>query len=199
MMTDIVEKVSYYVKTLFERHLSPDLTFHNQQHTLDVVQAVILIGKQCEIAPEALEILKIAACFHDSGYCFGYVNHEAKSINLASHFLTQQHCTPDFIRKVSRLIDATRFPQQLVGLLEQIICDADLAHLSKTDYPIYADRLRQEWQLCLKKTYSDKAWLHDNLSLLNNHHYFTVYGMIWLQPGQQQNAALIAAQLDNKC
>lgn len=163
---------------LFERHLSTDLTFHNQQHTADVVQAVTLIGKQCEITTEALEILKIAAWFHDSGYCFGYTNHEDKSINLAGHFLNQQNCPAALIRKVAGLIGATRFPQQPVDLLEQIICDADLAHLAKTDYPIYADRLRQEWQVCLKKIYSDKEWLHENLNLLHNHHYFTMQNII---------------------
>jgi uncharacterized protein len=163
---------------LFERHLSTDLTFHNQQHTADVVQAVTLIGKQCEITTEALEILQIAAWFHDSGYCFGYTNHEDKSINLAGHFLNQQNCPAALIRKVAGLIGATRFPQQPVDLLEQIICDADLAHLAKTDYPVYADRLRQEWQVCLKKIYSDKEWLHENLNLLHNHHYFTMQNII---------------------
>jgi uncharacterized protein len=175
-----------YVMDLLSQ-LPVTLYFHNAQHTLDVLDAVTEIGKHSNISADNLLILKIAALFHDTGYLYTYKGHEESGKLIAGDFLTQHEYHPDVVKSVLDCIDATKMPQAPDGFLQEIICDADLFHFSRSDYPVYAARLRREWEIHLPITFSDKEWAASNLKVLEKHHFFTEYGRNTLQPRKQSN------------
>lgn len=194
-MNELLIEVAAYINQLLDLQLSPDLRFHNKSHTADVVEMANRLGKFSRLNKHDLQKLQVAAWFHDAGYCYSYSGHEDNSVALSIRFLRSANCAEEFITDVVAIINSTRIPQEPESLLEKIICDADLAHLASEDYPLYAARLRTEWELCLNKTYTDKQWDEGNLDLMQHHRYFTAYGRKVLETAKQKNALLIASRL----
>ncbi|GAA4310248.1 hypothetical protein GCM10023149_04850 [Mucilaginibacter gynuensis] len=194
MSADIIQDVSFFVNGLFDRALPKELTFHQKRHTEEVVEQVLFIGEQSIILEEQLQMLEIAAWFHDSGYCYTYINHEVKSIDIAVDFLKTRDCPADYIQKIEYLITATRLPQNPFSRVEEIICDADMAHLASDNYPAYSERLRKEWAIYLNKTYTDEEWDKLNIDFLTKHHYFSKYGQQVLEPLKQKQLRKIKSK-----
>lgn len=147
-----------------------------------VVAAVRSIGMESNLSDSEWTALLAAAWFHDTGYCYTYSGHEEQSIILAGRFFRHHHQDIALQQQVFHLINATRVPQQPENHLQEIICDADLMHLSQPDYPAYATRLRQEWSICLDKQYSDQEWMEINIRFLQNHTYFSAYAQQYWEP-----------------
>ncbi|QTE55476.1 HD domain-containing protein [Mucilaginibacter rubeus] len=165
--------------------------FHNIGHAEDVAYAVNRIGLNSSLPQEDLDVLAVAAWFHDTGYCFEYEGHENSSVDIAEGFLNYENCERSFIDKVLDCIWSTCFPQQPTNLLEQIICDADLYHFSKKNYSDYARRLRTEWCLVLHKTFIDQDWNLQNLEILRKHQFHTDYGRQILERRKQENIKML--------
>jgi uncharacterized protein len=176
-----------FVKALLDRQLPQNMHFHNLQHTQYVVNAATQIGLQSKISKEEMTIIKIAAWFHDTGYCYAYTGHEDNSIAIAATFLKQENCDENFINKVVACINSTKIPQNPQSLLQEIMCDADMFHLADDAYLDFALRLKMEWEVKLDKKYSDGEWKELNLNLLIKHKYFTQYGKSVLQNHKLSN------------
>ncbi|HCN85126.1 MAG TPA: hypothetical protein DIT07_16135 [Sphingobacteriaceae bacterium] len=188
---DILSKVSANVIAFLRRELSDELHFHNIHHTLEVVRAVTEIGINENLSAAELEPVKIAAWFHDTGYFNKYIGHEDESIKLAEEFLRDHSYPADKMSIVISCIEATKYPQAPLNLLEEVLCDADLYHFSRTDYVEHEQNLRREWGVYFNKLYSDEEWARDNCQLLVSHRYFTSYGKKVLQRRKEQNIAMM--------
>ncbi len=70
-----------------------------------------------------------------------------------------------------QLIKSTEMPQRPRSLSEQIICDADLAHLGKKNFLDKNAKLRKEWEIFNKLNYSDEEWLSSNIHFLQMHQF----------------------------
>lgn len=176
--TDVVEMLA---------GLSPELYFHNQEHTAGVFDAVTEIGSAMAINENELSIVQIAALFHDTGYLQLYKGHEELSASIAHDYLLKNHVSDAFISEVSSCIFATRMPQHPAAELQEIICDADLKHLATDDYIFQASLLRKEWELVLGRTFTDRQWYLENLQLFSKHTYFTSYAQQHWQKGKEKN------------
>lgn len=183
----IIDQVSVYVSASLKERLSPRLLFHNSNHTYEVVAAAGEIGANSNLTELQLAIVTIAAWFHDCGYTVKYKDHEDESKRIANDFLKGQSYPDDFIRSVLACIEATRYPQQPRSIEEMVICDADLYHFTKPDYPHYEEALRLEWNDCLYLNYSRQEWEEVNCSVLLEHTYFTEYGKNVLQKFKDVN------------
>ena len=183
----IVFVAGRYIARLMAKQLSPDLLFHNFHHTLNVVRGVRTIGRNLQLPSDQLEILLLAAWFHDSGHIKTYKGHEIESQHLAKVFLERHHYPAEKTAEVLACIGATQMPQQPQNLLQQVICDADLFHLSLSEYPHLQHQLREEWSRVFNKTYSDDQWTEENLSFLEHHQYFTTFGQEVLQKRKLKN------------
>jgi uncharacterized protein len=188
---NIVARAEKFVREFLSENLPEEMHFHNEGHALDVANAVNEIGIASSVGDVSMEVVEVAAWFHDTGYCFEYGGHENSSIDIADKFLSSEKCSTSFINEVLTCIRATRFPQTPDTLLEQIICDADLYHLSKKNYFEYATRLRTEWSLVLHKTFTDRDWHLQNLQLLCEHRYHTGYGQQILERRKQRNIEIL--------
>lgn len=178
-----------YIAELFASKLSDDLVFHNFYHTTNVVRGVKDIGKHLHLGKEEKEILLLAAWFHDSGHIITYEEHEEASQQIALEWLEREHYPAQKIEQVLACIAATHLPQQPHNLLEQVICDADLYHLSLGEYHHIQFMLREEFRRVFGKEYTNLQWMEDNLKFLHNHHYFTTFGQTTLNEKKQVNIA----------
>ena len=172
----IIDKARVFCRNLLKKDIPAHLTFHNLAHTTQVVAATEMLGRSARLSEEDLEVVILAAWFHDTGFCVTCANHEAVSSGMASSFLKLNGYGPDEIRKVVGCILATKLPQTPENILQQILCDADLAHLARPFYWVKNARLRKELEAGLDRPFSDLQWYTCNMDFLLGHQYFTQFG-----------------------
>lgn len=174
LQTDIRTAAREHAYALLREYLTPDHRYHDLAHTERVVEAALSLGRMEGLEEDELEILELAALFHDTGFTKTYEGHEAISCQIATEFLQSQGYPEDRRDQVSRLIDATFPPKQPESLMEQIICDADLSNLGSERYEEGLANLRHEWETFLNQSYTDEAWYSLNYKFVKNYHYRTV-------------------------
>jgi len=173
--TPLYYKVKEYCEAYLERNLPARMFYHNVQHTKDVVSAAEEIGLGEKLEPEEMEVLLIAAWFHDTGYCIKYLGHEDESMRLASEFLVENGFPAVKIASVLSCINATRYKHEPESNLEACMIDADRLGMGKANFTESGERLRAEWEEWLGKQHSEKDWLEVQASYLNETHFFTHY------------------------
>jgi len=169
------EAASDYVFELMKNKLNGNYVYHNYKHTEDVVDAAKKISGKAGLNEEDVEVVVLAAWFHDAGFVERNDNHEEISINLARNFLKEHNYSEENTKKVIGCIYATRYPPSPKNILEEIMCDADLFHLGTKDYVDKSSLLRVEWEKINNKHYSDIDWVKINIDFLTTHKYFTKY------------------------
>ncbi|HVG14220.1 MAG TPA: Pycsar system effector family protein [Chitinophagaceae bacterium] len=184
----LLSEARNYVTDIFSHHVKPQFVFHSIEHTEDVVEACSYMADHFKLSDDDRLILIIAAWFHDTGYSSGSAaGHEGESIKHVVNFLTSRHVDNLIVQRVSSCIQATHMPQSPVSLVEKILCDADLYHLSTEDFKARNQLLKQEQETLLGKKISKKEWRKNNIAFLQNHKYFTDYGREKLEPGKADN------------
>lgn len=186
-MSTLVQKSRDYCIDLLKSCRCQNFPFHNFEHTLNVYNNVIKIGKVENLSKEKLIILQIAALFHDTGYAEVYKGHEELSVLKAKAFLIKNQASKELIDEVEKCIHATKMPQKPHSQLEEIICDADLAHLGEPDFFEKSKDLRLEWEQMLDKHFSNGGWKKLTFEFLDGHRFFTDYAQKHLVPQQLQN------------
>ena len=192
--TSFIEKVKEYVAGFIGDNFTEKICYHNIDHTLGVVEACEIIGKNCNLSDTELEIVIIAAWFHDTGYYLGCQNHEEESAKIARRYLLQENRNKDYIETVENCILATEIPQNPKTILEKVICDADLYHLSSEQFFKKTDLLLQEINL-QKRVFTTLDWLHTTNEFMENHKYHTPYGQASLLPKLKKNLALLKTRI----
>ncbi|PNW27508.1 HD domain-containing protein [Formosa algae] len=183
----IVKNVADYCTDLLTNSTCKELPFHNLEHTKEVVQNVKFLCEVMDVNQEDTELLIIAAWFHDTGFSVTYNGHEDESKLIASKFLKKQKIDNDFIDKVCDCINATKMPQNPTNLLAEVLCDADIFHISNSHFFYRKLLLRKEWEMFCDYQVSDLEWHKLNLDFIKNHHFRTVFGKEILSKGKQEN------------
>jgi predicted metal-dependent HD superfamily phosphohydrolase len=198
MDENIYKKTEAYIRDLFRKMNSTDLVFHNLQHTEHVVQHAKEIAAHHELSEKNMQVLYIAAWFHDIGYLFtGADGHEEKSRELAHNFMNIHFNDPELIAEVEGCIMATKYPRQPKNLLEEIICDADTYHFGTKEFK---ETNKQVWkELVAREGEIDKeAWKEKSLEFLKEHVYYTAYCRNLLDERKQKNIAQLETKLENQ-
>ena len=173
--SDIVQISSSYIDKLFHQQNSDSALYHNYNHTLEVVNHAKEIAIGVKLTEVDLDIVIIAALFHDTGYLEARDNHEELSASIAVRFLHEQHFGEGSIQKVVGCIRATKVPQRPTTLLEQVICDADLLNLGKDDCIEKGEVLHKEIEHALGKNIPKKDWIKQTIDFFREHSYHTEY------------------------
>jgi len=194
-MTALLEKTKKHCTQILIESRCNQLAFHNSQHTKEVFNNAQQIGTHENLTQEDLEIVSLAALFHDTGNMDCFKGHEDVSAHKASEYLKNIGFEPGKIEKVVKCILATKMPQKPTNLLEEVICDSDLAHLGKENFIAKNRLLREEWSEHLKICFSNKEWVKLNIGFLETHKYFTSYGKKLLQPQKEKNLIILKQQL----
>lgn len=193
---ELIKKASTHVETLF-RERKPDwVKFHTFGHAKAVVKRCNEIGAASNQSAEDLEVVTIAAWFHDVGYVEGIQGHEERSLAMATTFLRENGYPEEKIAQVAACIAATKMPQNPKNLLEQILCDADLAHLASEDFPQFSERVRLEIEHQKGHKLTDREWLALNIDFVAGHRYFTDYARTRYESQRSRNLAVLRKELD---
>jgi len=184
---DIVTKVSEFIFELFQEHLPEHLVYHTYNHTESVAETARKIGKGMKLGEEGIEIVTLAAWFHDTGYTEIHRGHEEVSVRIATEYLEKEHYPEEKIELIAGCIRATKIPQKPKNLLEEIVADADLSGLGRKSFFEKSELLHSELENALEVTYTGKEWTQQNIELLTGHKYFTRYGQDAFGGGQAEN------------
>ena len=172
---EIVARASQFVFNLLRDKLPTWAVYHNYNHTVETVDAVKEIGEASKLSKAEMDVVLLAAWFHDTGYIEGFEGHEARSVEIASRFLQEQGYPPERIDQIAGCITATKMPQNPKNLVEQVLCDADMAHLGKKRFFEKSDLIRLEFERRLGKTQTDLEWLNSQVDFLSRHQFYTKY------------------------
>jgi len=169
----IIEASKAYVTQYFQDHIDAEYVFHDFQHTTDVATGVVEVGVHMGITDQDLEVLQVAAWFHDTGYKDGPEGHEERSCQIAKAFLQEKNYPESKLKDVLGCIIATKMPQSPQNVLQEIICDADMSHLGKKIYWDRTGRVRQELLLTRQLIMSEQDWIDFEIKFMVEHNYFT--------------------------
>ncbi|MPS72789.1 MAG: HD domain-containing protein [Chryseobacterium sp.] len=194
---DILKISEDYAKNLLKDKLSSVYTYHNLDHTVQVVDKIKILAKEENISPEDTENLLLAGWFHDLGYVDDADNHEEESQKIASDFLKQHQFPEERIAKIGELILATDKFYKPKNHLEEIIKDADLYHLASDDYFRICENLRQEIKEVHHQKFSKQQWSELNIVFFSKHQFYTKYAKENWQPIKEKNVDRILSSIQN--
>jgi predicted metal-dependent HD superfamily phosphohydrolase len=183
----LAEEVKQYVLSYYEMHHDTELLYHNLKHTKEVVANATRIANHYQLSDEDFFVVVCAAWFHDVGYFIDKTDHETQGANLAADHLKQLRVDAAVIEKVRGCILSTKMPQKPNGLLQEIICDADLFHLGTDQFLDKSKLLRKEFEMCKHHDIDKQQWRQNSIELLENHRYFTDYVRLLLSDQQEKN------------
>ncbi|MGC4042042.1 MAG: DUF5706 domain-containing protein [Flavobacterium sp.] len=189
----IIEQAGDFVSQLFKDKLSASFLYHNFNHTVAVVKAVGELSAHSDLTEQEKEALLMAAWFHDAGYVTDFNNHEQHSIEIVTNYLQAKNFDQNYIGRVAQLINATVYCYEPKNISEEIMRDADYAHLALETYLDSSDLLRKEWEITQNKFYTDNEWAQGNLELFAKHYYYTDFANQHWKPEKELNAAKVAA------
>lgn len=186
-----------YAKNLLKDKLSSAYTYHNLDHTIQVVDKIKILAKEENISPEDTENLLLAGWFHDLGYVDDADNHEEESRKIASDFLKQHRFPEERIAKIGELILATDKFYKPKNHLEEVIKDADLYHLASDDYFRICENLRQEIKEVHHQKFSKLKWAELNITFFAKHKFYTKFAKENWQPEKEKNVEKILSSIRN--
>src|SRR4030095_14508424 len=194
--SDIITAAEDHVRHIFEQKIPSDIyTYHNWVHTTQVVDEVLVLARQAGVTNGELEILNIAALFHDVGFSEAYSGHEDHSIRIARDFLTSQNYPQDKIDAISRLIEVTKMDVKPLDKMESLMKDADTSSLGKSHFQIYTNSLRKELNTLQNSVLSKKDWAKANLRFLDEHEYYSEAGKERYSEKKAENRRLLVNEL----
>ena len=139
----------------FKVHFGETLPYHGEAHARDVMHEAILFALAEGIKDQRdLELLSVAAAFHDSGFILEYDNNELLGADIATGYMKKSGSYSDTeIERVRQMILSTQVKfepefSQLVqnkdDILQRILADADVSNFGRADFAEKADKVFQE-------------------------------------------------------
>ncbi len=165
-------KVKNFVAGKLKNELPEKLFYHGLHHTLDVVDAAENIALQENIDSANMELLKVASLFHDTGFIKQYQSNEEIGCEIAKEFLPQFNYSNAEIEKICEIIMATKVPQTPNDHLGEIMADADLDYLGRSDFYPIGKTLFEELN-AHGISLDENKWNQMQVKFLSNHKYFT--------------------------
>ena len=184
---------------LLKQNLPGHLVYHAFAHTEDVLNEAIRFAITDELPAREIELLAIAAAFHDAGFIKSPVANEpiaARMVREALERHTTAHPTcgysADEISLVEQMILDTSLRETQTGLrqvptcdLSRYLLDADLSNLGREDFFDKGGLQRQELG------YDQEVFRRKSFELLNSHRWLTNAGRLLRQAKKDENLQLL--------
>jgi uncharacterized protein len=188
------EKASEYIIRRLREELSPQFHYHNIDHVLDVLSSAEQLGREEGISETEMELLRVSALYHDSGFLIRPENHEVSGCDLVKQILPGMGYSTAEIEIICGMIMATKIPQSPSTHLERIICDADLDYLGRNDFFDTGNKVYRE----LKEfgvIQDTQEWNSLQVSFLSSHNYFTETAIRLRKSAKLRNLEEVKKQL----
>ncbi|WP_297795742.1 HD domain-containing protein [uncultured Eudoraea sp.] len=165
--------------------LADNLHYHGVSHTLDVLKVCNAYIKREGIPGHEAKLLRIGALLHDIGFTVSHENHEERGATIAQNMMTYYGFSKKDIAVVKGLIMSTKIPQTPSTKLEEIICDADLDYLGRSDFEQISQKLYEE--LKSLSLITDKSeWNRTQIRFLEAHTYHTEFAKRNRRPSKKE-------------
>ncbi|WP_343747696.1 adenylate/guanylate cyclase domain-containing protein [Fluviicola sp.] len=188
MRSDILNKL--------KSMLPDEVIYHDLGHTLNVEKAAIRLGRLEGLNEEEMLLLRTAALFHDTGFIYTYDHNELHAVRLMEQMLPKYGFDENQIREIRGMILATAPDIEPVGLLQEILCDADHDYLGRADYYVVASKLREE-MIAFGKDLSEEEWMQLQIHFLGEiHRFYTVTALNIRQKGKTNRLGELIAALE---
>lgn len=194
--TEILDKARDFITELFAESLDEKYVYHNLQHTQSVVDASIEIGEGSNLSDSDLQLLVLAAWFHDAGYVHGFKDHETSGVKIMETKLSDWGIAATDIATIAAAINDTRMPPKPQSVLGHMLCDADMNHLGRDNYFELAGKLRQEWEVSNDKAFGDGEWLLLTRHFISQHEYHTEYAKMVFGAVKESNLQKLNIMLE---
>ncbi len=178
--------------------LPQGLYYHLPSHTEDVLHEALLFGFEDKLSPRQLELLGIAAAYHDTGYIDSLTENEPQGAARARGALekTAEYSADDISQIVTMILDtkvhktAGSSKQIPTTLLSRYLCDADMSNLGREDFLVKAKLLQQE-----RRSKGEGEFLRSLEGLLTSHVWHTPAAKKLRTQGTHENLAIIKKSL----
>ena len=188
-----VDEIKKFVIERFFTCLPDGLYYHNLEHTLDVFEVTVCIGKAEKLSDTDIELLRVAALFHDTGFVETYENNEHLGAEHAADCLPQYGYSLAEISKIKRAILATNLRIPPKNLFEKVLCDSDLDYLGRDDFEPRSHSLFEELKFW-GKIETKEQWDKLQIQFLAGPHYFTDYSLKNRAPQVAKNFKKISGE-----
>jgi len=193
---NIVQKAESFAISELTKNLPSTFIYHNVNHTRRVVNYVKELIEGEKVDSNDAEILELAAWLHDLGYVKSNEKHERLSASIARAFLEAEKIDDTIIEKIEKCILATTKTIEPTNKLENILVDADYAHIGNKGFSEISELLREEWEQQNVMKFTDVDWIQENINFLTNkHRYYTDYALENWQPIKDKNLAQLYKSL----
>ncbi|PKP33081.1 MAG: hypothetical protein CVU00_11000 [Bacteroidetes bacterium HGW-Bacteroidetes-17] len=187
-----------FVKNLLEDKLANEFYYHDFKHAMAVKGYVEIIAKECKLNDADLNLLQIAALFHDTGFINSVENHVEHSIEIVKNFLISHSIDKESIDSIAEIIMATKMPQNPSNKLSEILCDADLMYIAEDSCYEHMEAMYEE-AITTHEEYSNRNLFDlETIRFFSNHSYFTDYGKRILQPKKLAAEGLIIERMKRR-
>ena len=171
--TPALSAAEQHVSEFIQNKVGAEHVFHDLSHTEEVVASALEIAGGYEITERELELILLAAWFHDVGYSEGGEGHEERGCDHARDFLKKYDFSEAELKLICECIMATKVPQEPKNHFQEILADADMAHLGRKTYWERTGRLRQEFLMTKGLMMSEPEWIDFEINFMTNHRYHT--------------------------
>ena len=188
----ILDAASTFVGQLFKEKLPEWAAYHNLEHTVETVDAAEEIGQDSKLNRSELEMIALAAWFHDTGYTLTVEGHEAKSIEIATQFLNEMKYPGEKIARIADCIRATKLSESPKNRMEEVLRDADMIHVGKKKFFKKDSLMRTELEMRTGKLFTDLEWLNTSIEYVSKNNFRTDYAQT--EYARQRSKNLIELQ-----
>ncbi|HEX7072395.1 MAG TPA: Pycsar system effector family protein [Rhodothermales bacterium] len=194
-LTELSAQAATFVYELMKERLPETVLFHNYRFTVDVANSVRQIGARAALDEDELELVTIAAWFHNTGFTEGTNGHVDASIRIAAGFLEAHEVPDEDIARVAALIRTAHSDDEPTSEAERVMHDAARAYLGRKKFFLYSDRLREEKRLVEDRDIDDREWAEEQLRELAGPPYRTKYARKRYGERRQQNLKQVQRKL----
>jgi predicted metal-dependent HD superfamily phosphohydrolase len=192
----IVKQAEEKIVELYDNVPHENLLYHNIGHTRKVVDRANEIAAHYELSERDITVLNIAAWFHDTGHLFTEPSaHEEKSIALMREWLDGKGDYTELGDEIEQAILATKLSTPPVGLVQEIIKDADTYHFGQPEFKKLDKLMKKEMGL-RNLDIMVRDWQKNALTLLESHQFYTSYCKDLLEEGKQKNLARVKKKVE---
>lgn len=171
-----------------QRDLPKNLLYHAVGHTEDVLSEVALFALLGQVTPTELELLAIAAAYHDAGYLERYVDNEVVGARMARAAMEAESFALEDIAAVERMVLDTKLVSTGGGRrqiattgLSRFLLDADLSNFGRPDFFEKSELQRLELGV------DRERFLRRTFTLISTHSWQTDVARRLRQPTKEEN------------
>lgn len=181
-VSNILSAASQQVLNTSNQQYDTRFLYHSYERTVGIVTMAEEIAAESSISDTSLEIVLLAAWFHETGYFVDVTEAIPKSMDSARDFLSKEGYPKDKLQKVLACINATGDTVNPITIEEQILNDSIAAYTCGENFELHRPLLRLEWELMQNRHLTSFEWQQLQMQTLLQARFYTPYGKLNYAP-----------------